>query len=59
VAAGAPQAGRAGADQRGGDLLPESEMAMELDGHVEEFRTRRLDDVGPFTFVVADAGVCP
>jgi putative transposase len=32
-----------------------SEMATELDGHVEEFRTRRLDDAGPFTFVAADA----
>src|SRR4051794_3518153 len=32
-----------------------SEMAKELDGHVEEFRTRRLDDAGPFTFVAADA----
>src|ERR671911_1580715 len=32
-----------------------SEMAKELDGHVEEFRTRRLEDAGPFTFVAADA----
>jgi putative transposase len=32
-----------------------SEMAKELDAHVEEFRTRRLDDTGPFTFVAADA----
>jgi putative transposase len=32
-----------------------SEMATELDAHVEEFRTRRLDDAGPFTFVAADA----
>jgi putative transposase len=32
-----------------------SEMAQELDAHVEEFRTRRLDDAGPFTFVAADA----
>jgi putative transposase len=32
-----------------------SEMARELDAHVEEFRTRRLDDAGPFTFVAADA----
>jgi transposase-like protein len=32
-----------------------SEMAKELDAHVEEFRTRRLDDAGPFTFVAADA----
>jgi putative transposase len=30
-----------------------SEMAKDLDGHVEQFRTRRLD--GPFTFVAADA----
>jgi putative transposase len=32
-----------------------SEMAKEPDGHVEEFRTRQLDDTGPFTFVAADA----
>src|SRR4051812_10615162 len=32
-----------------------SEMAKDLDGHVEEFRTRRLDEAGPFTFVAADA----
>jgi putative transposase len=32
-----------------------SEMAKELDGHVEEFRTRSLVDAGPFTFVAADA----
>jgi putative transposase len=32
-----------------------SEMAKDLDGHVEEFRTRRLEDAGPFTFVAADA----
>jgi putative transposase len=32
-----------------------SEMAKDLDDHVEEFRTRRLDDTGPFTFVAADA----
>jgi putative transposase len=32
-----------------------SEMAKDLDGHVEQFRTRRLD--GPFTFVAADASV--
>ncbi len=32
-----------------------SDMAKELDAHVEEFRTRRLDDAGPFTFVAADA----
>ena len=32
-----------------------SQMAKDLDGHVEEFRTRRLDDAGPFTFVAADA----
>jgi putative transposase len=30
-----------------------SEMAKDLDGHVEQFRTRRLD--GPYTFVAADA----
>ena len=32
-----------------------SEMAKDLDAHVEQFRTRRLDDAGPFTFVAADA----
>ena len=32
-----------------------SEMAKDLDAHVEEFRTRRLVDAGPFTFVAADA----
>ena len=32
-----------------------SEMAKDLDEHVEQFRTRRLDDAGPFTFVAADA----
>jgi transposase-like protein len=32
-----------------------SEMAKELDAHVEEFRTRRLDDADPFTFVATDA----
>ncbi|MGN6634938.1 MAG: IS256 family transposase [Oryzihumus sp.] len=32
-----------------------SVMAQELDAHVEEFRTRRLEDAGPFTFVAADA----
>jgi putative transposase len=32
-----------------------SEMAKELDTQVEEFRTRRLDDAGPFTLVTADA----
>ncbi len=32
-----------------------SVMAKELDSHVEEFRTRRLEDAGPFTFVAADA----
>jgi putative transposase len=32
-----------------------SVMAKELDEHVEEFRTRRLTDAGPFTFVAADA----
>src|SRR3954449_10531978 len=33
-----------------------SDMAKELDAHVEEFRTRRLDaeHAGPFTFVAAD-----
>ncbi len=30
-------------------------MASELDGHVEEFRTRRLSEAGPFVFVAADA----
>jgi len=30
-------------------------MAKDLDAHVEEFRTRRLEDAGPFTFVAADA----
>lgn len=30
-------------------------MAKDLDEHVEQFRTRRLDDAGPFTFVAADA----
>ncbi len=32
-----------------------SEMAKDLDGHVEEFRNRSLADAGPFTFVAADA----
>ena len=32
-----------------------SVMAAELDEHVEQFRTRRLEDAGPFTFVAADA----
>ena len=32
-----------------------STMAKELDEHVEEFRTRRLEAAGPFTFVAADA----
>ena len=32
-----------------------SEMAAELDAHVEEFRTRSLAGEGPFTFVAADA----
>ena len=32
-----------------------SEMATELDAHVEEFRTRSLAEAGPFTFVAADA----
>ena len=30
-------------------------MAKELDEQVEEFRTRRLTDAGPFTFAAADA----
>jgi putative transposase len=32
-----------------------SDMAAELDTHVEEFRTRTLAEAGPFTFVAADA----
>src|SRR5450432_4064137 len=32
-----------------------SEMAKDLDTHVEEFRTRSLVEAGPFTFVAADA----
>ena len=32
-----------------------SEMAKDLDAHVESFRTRALADTGPFTFVAADA----
>jgi len=32
-----------------------SVMAKELDEHVEQFRTRRLEESGPFTFVAADA----
>lgn len=32
-----------------------SVMARELDEHVEQFRTRRLEESGPFTFVAADA----
>ncbi|MGJ9404566.1 IS256 family transposase [Arthrobacter sp. KK5.5] len=32
-----------------------SRMAADLDGHVEQFRHRPLDDAGPFTFVAADA----
>ncbi len=32
-----------------------SQMAKDLDEHVDEFRTRRLEDAGPFTFVAADA----
>jgi len=32
-----------------------SVMAKELDSHVEQFRTRRLEEAGPFTFVAADA----
>ena len=31
-----------------------SEMAKDLDTHVDQFRTRRLEDAGPFTFVAAD-----
>jgi transposase-like protein len=32
-----------------------SVMARELDEQVEQFRTRRLEEAGPFTFVAADA----
>ncbi len=32
-----------------------SEMAKDLDVHVEQFRTRRLADAGPLTFLAADA----
>jgi putative transposase len=32
-----------------------SEMAKELDGHVQGFRTRLLAESGPFTFMAADA----
>ena len=32
-----------------------SRMAADLDGQVAAFRTRPLDDAGPFTFVAADA----
>lgn len=32
-----------------------SEMAKDLDEHVEQFRTRSLADAGPFAFVAADA----
>jgi transposase-like protein len=32
-----------------------SEMAKDLDAHVEQFRTRPLADAGPFAFVAADA----
>jgi transposase-like protein len=32
-----------------------SVMAKELDEQVEQFRTRRLEDAGPFTFLAADA----
>lgn len=32
-----------------------SEMAKDLDAQVDQFRTRRLADAGPFTFVAADA----
>jgi putative transposase len=34
---------------------PVSQMARDLDEHVESFRTRRLVDAGPFTCVAADA----
>jgi transposase-like protein len=30
-------------------------MAKDSDAHVEEFRTRSLDEAGPFTVVAADA----
>ncbi len=32
-----------------------SQMAKDLGAHVDEFRTRRPEDAGPFTFVAADA----
>ena len=32
-----------------------SQMAKDLDEHVEQFRTRRLEGAGPFTFLAADA----
>ncbi|MGH3094626.1 MAG: IS256 family transposase [Streptosporangiales bacterium] len=32
-----------------------SDMAAELDAHVQEFRTRSLAEAGPFTFLAADA----
>lgn len=32
-----------------------SQMAKDLDEHVESFRTRSLSDTGPFAFVAADA----
>ena len=32
-----------------------SVMATELDEHVQQFRTRRLEQTGPYTFVAADA----
>jgi transposase-like protein len=32
-----------------------SQMAKDSDAHVEEFRTRSLDEAGPFTVVAADA----
>jgi putative transposase len=32
-----------------------SQMATELDAHVEQFRTRSLAEAGPFTFLAADA----
>lgn len=41
-------------------ILPRSqvlELAQELDAHVEEFHTRRIEDADPFSFVAADAFV--
>jgi transposase-like protein len=37
--------------------LSKSQMAKDSGVHVEQFRTRRLDDAGPFTFVAVDAPV--